>query len=108
MSAGRLITAVGVAFCLLEFGRAMGIPVPDPLTRVLPIAASAPAHEAEEVQLRIEHALRTTNRRLDGPTSERIARAILRCEQEQKLDPDLVLAVLLVESSGRPEARSPK
>jgi soluble lytic murein transglycosylase-like protein len=108
MSAGRLITAVGVAFCLLEFGRAMGISVPGPLTRVLPIAKTAPAHEAEGVQPRIEQALRATNRRLDGPTSERIARAILRCERDQKLDPDLVLAVLLVESSGRPEARSPK
>ncbi len=108
MSAGRLITAVGVAFCLLEFGRAMGIPVPGPITRLLPIATRAPAREAEGVQMRIERALRTTNRRLDASTSERIARAILRCERDQSLDPDLVLAVLLVESSGRPEARSSK
>jgi hypothetical protein len=108
MSAGRLITAVGVAFCLLEFGRAMGIPVPGPLTALLPIATTAPADEAESDQMRIERALRATNRRLDASTSERIAHAILRCEREQKLDPDLVLAVLLVESSGRPEARSSK
>ena len=42
-----------------------------------------------------------------GPyLSTRIAESVVRCQREQSLAPDLVLAVLVQESSGRPGARS--
>jgi hypothetical protein len=44
--------------------------------------------------------------RLDPALSLRIADSIARCGREQRLAPDLVLAVLMNESSGRPGARS--
>ncbi len=46
--------------------------------------------------------------RLDPVLSGRIAASIARCGREQSLAPDLVLAVLMQESSGRPGALSPK
>ncbi len=46
--------------------------------------------------------------RLDPLLSGRIAASIARCGREQALAPDLVLAVLMQESSGRPGAHSPK
>ena len=46
--------------------------------------------------------------RLDPALSGRIAASIARCGREQALPPDLVLAVLMQESSGRPGAHSPK
>jgi soluble lytic murein transglycosylase-like protein len=44
--------------------------------------------------------------RVDSALSTRIAESIVRCQREQSLAPDLVLAVLMQESSGRPGARS--
>jgi soluble lytic murein transglycosylase-like protein len=44
--------------------------------------------------------------RVDAALYLRIADSIARCEREQALAPDLVLAVMLRESSGRPGARS--
>ncbi|MFQ5698341.1 MAG: transglycosylase SLT domain-containing protein [Myxococcota bacterium] len=52
--------------------------------------------------------LEKVNPRLGVVTSRRIADAVLRCQREQGLDPPLVLRVLLVESSARPDAHSPK
>lgn len=46
--------------------------------------------------------------RIDRLLSGRIAASIARCGREQALAPDLVLAVLMQESSARPGARSPK
>jgi hypothetical protein len=56
----------------------------------------------------IEDVVGSANPQLSAWTRERIARAVLRCGRDQGLEPDLVLAVLLVESSGRPDAYSPK
>jgi soluble lytic murein transglycosylase-like protein len=44
--------------------------------------------------------------RVDPALSYRIAESVARCQREQSLPPDLVLAVLMQESSGRPGARS--
>jgi soluble lytic murein transglycosylase-like protein len=60
------------------------------------------------VQERIVAALARANPDLGGELSERIAGAVVRCSSEHELAPDLVLAVMLVESSARPYARSPK
>jgi len=46
--------------------------------------------------------------RIDPLLSGRIAASIARCGREQALAPDLVLAVLMQESSARPGAHSPK
>ena len=45
---------------------------------------------------------------VNSQLSDRIAASIARCEREQSLAPDLVLAVLMQESSARPGAHSPK
>ena len=45
---------------------------------------------------------------VDSALSNRIAESVARCEREQALAPDLVLAVMMQESSGRPGARSAK
>ena len=49
-----------------------------------------------------------TNRQLAEPELARIARAVLRYSVKYELDPELVTAVILVESSALPSARSPK
>lgn len=46
--------------------------------------------------------------RVNAQLSDRIAASIARCGREQSLAPDLVLAVLMQESSARPGAHSPK
>jgi soluble lytic murein transglycosylase-like protein len=48
------------------------------------------------------------NPSLSGAEGARIGRAVTRSAARYDLDPDLVTAVLLVESGGRPWARSPK
>ena len=48
------------------------------------------------------------NPKLGVVRSERIASAVLRCEREQRLVPQVVLAVMKTESTVRPSARSPK
>ena len=48
------------------------------------------------------------NPELDAGQVDRIASAVLRYSAKYELDPELVTAVLLVESSVRPWARSPK
>ncbi len=57
---------------------------------------------------RIVSTLLATNPDLGPLTSNRIADAVLRCGREKGVAPDLMLAVMLVESSARPAVRSPK
>ena len=52
--------------------------------------------------------LRDVNPLLDPVEGDRIARAVIRYSGKYELDPELVTAVLLVESSARPGVRSPK
>jgi soluble lytic murein transglycosylase-like protein len=76
------------------------------------LRAWAPPTPAVEAGLglreRIAHRLLTWNPRIGDATAGRIADAVLRCEREHRLNPALVLAVIKVESSGRPSARSYK
>ena len=67
-------------------------------------ASGAQADEA----IRIAAIMRRVNPTLSEVESARIGRAVLRSSQRFRLDPELVTAVLLVESSGRPWVRSPK
>jgi soluble lytic murein transglycosylase-like protein len=57
---------------------------------------------------RIAAIMRRVNPSLSEIESARIGRAVVRSSERFALDPELVTAVLLVESSARPWARSPK
>jgi hypothetical protein len=57
---------------------------------------------------RIGAIVRRVNPTLSEIESVRIGHAVVRSSERFALDPELVTAVLLVESSGRPWARSPK
>jgi soluble lytic murein transglycosylase-like protein len=57
-------------------------------------------------KVRVAAAIRAKLPQVDEALSERIAASVVRCQREQSLAPDLVLAVLTQESSGRPGARS--
>jgi soluble lytic murein transglycosylase-like protein len=67
-------------------------------------AASAASFGAAEVAATLARA----NRDLAPAEVERIASAVVRYSRKYAIDPALVTAVLLVESSARPWARSPK
>jgi hypothetical protein len=56
----------------------------------------------------IERVLRSWNSTLDDHTITRIARAVDRYSDHYQLEPELVTAVIIVESSVRPWAYSPK
>lgn len=65
-------------------------------------AATAADHDA------ISQVLSRVNAQLSEPERARIARAVVRYSAKYELDPELVTAVLMVESRGLPSARSPK
>ncbi len=71
-------------------------------------ALLADDNPASALRPRFVSVLLATNPSLGPITSERIADAVLRCSREQSLPADLVLAILLVESSARPAVRSAK
>ncbi len=77
---------------------------------VRPAGGAAGAQGASESALRrgVVAALAAKAPRVDALLSERIAASIARCGREQALAPDLVLAVLMQESSARPGAHSSK
>ena len=76
---------------------------------LLAAVSSGPASEPDGALRRgVMAALEAKAPRLDRLLSARIAASIARCGREQALAPDLVLAVLMQESSGRPGARSSK
>jgi len=87
-----------VATTLLIDGSA---PVPGPAESS---ADASAALDAPAVAL----LLSGVNPSLSAPELDRIAAAVIRYSGKYDLDPDLVTAVLLVESSARPWARSPK
>ncbi len=70
---------------------------------VEPVVESVP-----DLREQIVGVLKGVNSRLSDFDAMRIANSVMRCEVEQSLAPDLVLGVILVESSGKPSARSPK
>jgi hypothetical protein len=101
MTARGVIQLLVGAICALQLGKFVGII--DLEAGWVDAGTNTPGTE-----LQIAHVVGSANPRLDDARRQRIAKAVLRCERDQGLDPYLVLAVLLVESSGRPDARSPK
>jgi soluble lytic murein transglycosylase-like protein len=77
----------------------------EPLAVVAPVAV-APRPAADEFS--IARVLAETNPQLAEQERARIARAVLRYSAKYELDPELVTAVIVVESSALPSARSPK
>jgi soluble lytic murein transglycosylase-like protein len=73
--------------------------------RALAAGSSNRAPDAA-MKLGVVAAIRAKLPRVDPALSNRIAESVVRCRREQSLEPDLVLAVLMQESSGRPGARS--
>jgi len=71
---------------------------------------SGDGHPLDESAVRsgVVAALAAKAPRVNSQLSGRIAASIARCGREQSLAPDLVLAVLMQESSARPGAHSPK
>jgi soluble lytic murein transglycosylase-like protein len=70
-----------------------------------PVATAAPADADPSAIARV---LNRAGGTLSQPERERIARAVVRYSAKYDLDPELVTAVMLVESRGLPSARSPK
>ena len=75
-------------------------------TGAAPAATSAPRAASDETS--ISRVLARTNPHLAAPELARIARAVVRYSGKYDLDAELVTAVILVESSALPSARSPK
>ncbi len=102
-STRRLLT---VAVAILALGL-----VAEPTPPEAPVTAAVSAGlrvAAPNEGARIPDLLAEWNYRLSSAERERIARAVMRWSEDYALDPDLVLAVIYVESTARPEARSPK
>ena len=68
----------------------------------------SPFASAPETQARIARIVQARNSVLSDAESLRIGRAVARSAARHGLDPDLVTAVLIVESGARPWARSGK
>jgi soluble lytic murein transglycosylase-like protein len=99
------VAATAVAGLLLLW--LTGAPTrPVPVGDAEPVAASPQKAATDEFS--IARVLARTNRQLAEPELARIARAVLRYSAKYDLDPELVTAVILVESSALPSARSPK
>lgn len=64
--------------------------------------------EIELSRPQIQSVLLEWNHKLGPARAGRIADAVLRCERDQGVAPEVVLAVIRVESTARPEVRSPK
>jgi len=75
-----------------------------PLTSVLPSASAT----SESALARVRRSLARANPVLAARDHARIASAVVRYSERYGLDPDLVTAVVLVESDARPWAHSPK
>ncbi len=81
---------------------------PDSATEPAPVVADASAPSVPSVDQVITDQLLVLNPHLAGAEVDRIAAAILSSSERYGLDPLLVLAVIEVESHGKPWAQSPK
>ncbi len=104
ISRSRVLATAAAGLVLL---RLTGAPVPPAsVGSGEPMAASLPRAATDEFS--IAGVLARTNPQLAEPELARIARAVLRYSAKYDLDAELVTAMILVESSALPSARSPK
>lgn len=105
ISRSRVAATAAAGLALLWIGAA---PPPTVSEDALPaVSASAPRSAAAD-ESSIARVLATENPQLAAPELSRIARAVLRYSAKYDLDAELVTAVIMVESSALPSARSPK
>ena len=97
----RLRLAILVTLALALVSGSSSVSVAEDHVRVL-------ARSREDETARIAAIMQTANPSLTSHDSTRIARAVIGSSNRFGLDPELVSAVLLVESGARPWARSPK
>jgi soluble lytic murein transglycosylase-like protein len=101
----RLVaSAAAIGWLLLSLSAA-------PPARVAPVATTAAAVGAAPAgtdESAIARVLTEMNAQLSQAERDRIARAVIRYSAKYDLDPELVTAVMFVESRGLPSARSPK
>ena len=98
MSRGRLVV-LGLLAAVLVSGGAASVSVPSG-----PLASHASTFDAGDVAA----ILHRVNPSLSPEQRRRISAAVVRYSEKYGIDPQLVTAVLLVESSARPWARSHK
>jgi soluble lytic murein transglycosylase-like protein len=95
----------GLAWVLLTLSSAGPLaPVREPA----PAPAVASPHASAADEPAIARVLSQFNATLAGAERDRIARAVIRYSAKYDLDPELVTAVMMVESRGLTSARSPK
>ena len=95
---------LGIVALLSVFGLSMGgSPKPAPPAAV----AVAPAHPPLDANA-VARIVGTANPTLSPRELGRIGAAVIRYSGKYEVDPEIVTAVLLVESGARPWARSPK
>jgi len=80
----------------------------DPLVSARPDVPPSVPTESAQMLLHVEGRLAASNPLLAERERTRIATAVLRYSEQYGLDPELVTAIVLVESNARPWAYSPK
>jgi len=97
---------------LVGLAMALALDASRPVAPALPdVAAGGPSQAAgrgPDTAARIAEVLRRANPSLSGAEATRIGEAVVRYGRKYDLAPDLVAAILLVESGARPWAVSPK
>lgn len=105
LSRAQILVTAGIGWVLLS----LGAPAPNESRVAAPeAAAESAAASAAMDSAAIARVLSSAGGTLSAPERERIARAVVRYSTKYGLDPELVTAVMLVESRGLPSARSPK
>jgi len=101
----RLALSIALGWVLLSLSSAGPPAESTPAGRPAPAASTARAGTDESAIARV---LVHMNGQLSQPERDRIARAVVRYSAKYDLDPELVTAVMFVESRGLPSARSAK
>jgi len=96
----RVAAAVVLGALSLSGGRA--------LESKLPVEAAVPGIRARIDAAGVARIVGAANPTLSARELDRIGGAVLRYSEKYAIDPELVMAVLLVESGARPWVRSPK
>lgn len=100
----RVLVLVVLCAFLVMNGARMPDSAPEPQLEVAPVVVAAPEIFGVE---QIRDVLNGWNPSLDDSKVARIADAIIRYSGQYELEPELVTAVVIVESSARPWAYSP-
>jgi soluble lytic murein transglycosylase-like protein len=106
LSRAHLLAVAGIGAALLSLG-GRALPAAPPTPRAVSTALDDRSRATTDPSA-IAHVLSRAGDLLSAPERERIARAVIRYSTKYGLDPELVTAVMLVESRGLPSARSPK